>query len=272
MQMIDTQTLPDDPTLALPPIWVGDTPIDPNEIAAEMQYHSADSPETAQLEAARALVIRELLRQEATITLGRAVTQNDEQGAISTLLDQALTTPEPDDAACERYFQAHRERFCTPPRYRVRHILLPAAPDDQNGRDEMKTLGESLLTELTDHPERFDEFALRHSACPSKENGGALGELSPGQTVPELDDALKHLPEGLHDRPLASRYGWHLVQLDQKIAGEALPLEAVIDRVRHTLREQATRRALRHYLLALAEEIGVTGIALDDEAGGAMMQ
>lgn len=271
MQMIDTQTLPDEPSLALPPIVVGDTPIDPTEIAAEMQYHAAASPEAAQLAAARALVIRELLRQEAEHTLGRDVA-HDEQGAITTLLDQALSTPEPDDAACERFFQAHRDRFCTPPRYRVRHILLPAAPDDQAARDEMKTLGEALIDELAEHLERFDEFALRHSACPSKESGGALGELSPGQTVPELDDALKHLPEGLHDRPLASRYGWHLVQIDQKIAGEALPLESVIDRVRHTLREQATRRALRHYLLALEEEIGVTGIALDDEAGGALMQ
>ncbi|WP_445620302.1 peptidylprolyl isomerase [Kushneria sp. Sum13] len=271
MQMIDTQTLPEAPTLALPPIVVGDTPIDPAEIAAEMQYHGADSPESAQLAAARALVIRELLRQEAEHTLGRDVAM-DEQDAMTTLLDQALSTPEPDDAACERYFQAHRDRFCTPPRYRVRHVLLPAAPDDQTARDEMKTLGESLLNELFEHPERFDEFALRHSACPSKESGGALGELAPGQTVKELDDALKHLPEGLHDQPLASRYGWHLVQIDQKIEGEALPLEAVVDRVRHTLREQATRRALRHYLLALAEEIGVTGITLDDEAGGALMQ
>ncbi|WP_457809155.1 peptidylprolyl isomerase [Kushneria sp. EE4] len=272
MQMIDTQTLPDDPSLALPPITVGNTSIDPIEIASEMQYHGADSPETAQLEAARALVIRELLRQEAEMTLGREATHHDEQSAISTLLDQALTTPEPDDAACARYFEANRDRFCTPPRYQVRHVLLPAAPDDQNARDEMKTLGESLLTELAEHPERFDEVAMRYSACPSKETGGSLGELSPGQTVSELDDALKHLPEGLHDRPLASRYGWHLVQLDQRLEGEALPLEAVIDRVRHTLREQATRRALRHYLLALAEAIGVTGIALDDEAGGALMQ
>ncbi|GHC22824.1 peptidylprolyl isomerase [Kushneria pakistanensis] len=271
MQMIDTQTLPNDPTLALPPIHVGDTPIDPAEIAGEMQYHVADSPEEAQLAAARALVIRELLRQQAH-EQGLDDTTDDEQVRVSALLEQALTTPEPDDATCERYFEANRERFCTPPRYRVRHILLPAAPDDDEGRDEMKTQGESLLLELSEHPERFDEFALRFSACPSRESGGALGELSPGQTVPELDDALKRLPEGLHDRPLASRYGWHLVQVDRHIEGEPLPLDAVIDRVRHTLREQATRRALRHYLLALAEEIGVTGIALDDEAGGAMMQ
>lgn len=271
MQMIDTQTLPDDPTLALPPIYVGDTLIDPAKVADEMQYHSAATPEAAQLEAARALVIRELLRQAAEHTLGREVA-SDEQGAISALLDQTLSTPAPDDAACERYFQAHRDRFCTPPRYQVRHVLLPAAPDDQDERDRMKTLGETLLGELFEHPERFDEIAHRHSVCPSKESGGSLGELSPGQTVPELDDALKRLPEGLHDHPLASRYGWHLVQVDQRLEGEALPLEQVIDRVRHTLREQATRRALRHYLLALAEEIGVTGITLDDEAGGALMQ
>ena len=51
-----------------------------------------------------------------------------------------------------------------------------------------------------------------------------------------------------------------------------LPFEQVADRVRHTLREQATRRALRHYLLALEAEIGVEGIELDDDSASSLMQ
>ncbi|MDR9438172.1 MAG: peptidylprolyl isomerase, partial [Halomonas sp.] len=108
--------------------------------------------------------------------------------------------------------------------------------------------------------------------CPSKEEGGDLGWLAPGQTVAELDRALQHLPEGLHDRPLASRYGWHVVTIDRRVEGRELPYEQVAEHVRHSLREQATRRALRHYLLALEAEIGVEGIALDDDSASALMQ
>lgn len=88
----------------------------------------------------------------------------------------------------------------------------------------------------------------------------------------ELDRALQHLPEGLHDRPLASRYGWHLVMVDAREEGRQLAYSDVADRVRLSLHEQATRRGLRHYLLALEADIGVEGVALDDDSGDSLMQ
>ncbi|MFV0278895.1 MAG: peptidylprolyl isomerase, partial [Parahaliea sp.] len=180
--------------------------------------------------------------------------------------------PEPDTESCRRFFQANPERFSEPSRHRVSHILLPAAPEDARGRDAQYRLGRKLLAELDDHPERFVEFAQRHSACPSKDNGGDLGWLSTGQTVPELDRALKHLPIGLHGEPLASRYGWHVLRIDERVEAREQDFDAVADRVRHCLQEQASRRALRHYLLALEEQIGVEGLSLDEDTGGSLMQ
>ncbi|MCC5882748.1 MAG: peptidylprolyl isomerase [Halomonas sp.] len=272
MQMIEIEQLPGRATP--PPIKVGAKAIDEESIAREMQYHPAATADEAQLQAARALVVRELLRQRA-VELG-LVADTDDEGdndiAIASLLEQELEVPEPNEEACRRYFDADPERFSAPTRMAVRHILLAAAPDDTEGRDTQYHMAETLLEELKDIPERFPEFAMRHSACPSKSEGGELGWLAPGQTVAELDRALQHLPEGLHDRPLASRYGWHVVCIDQRAGGERLPFEQVADLVRHTLREQATRRALRHYLLALETEIGVEGIELDDDAAGSLMQ
>ncbi|MFQ3790224.1 peptidylprolyl isomerase [Halomonas sp. A29] len=272
MQMIEIAQLPG--RYAPPPIKVGAKAIDEDSIAREMQYHPAATAGEAQLSAARALVVRELLRQRA-VELG-LVADTDDEGdndtAIATLLEQELEVPEPEEEACRRYFDADPERFSEPTRIAVRHILLAAAPDDAEARDAQYRLGETLIEELQSIPERFTEFAMRHSACPSKSEGGELGWLAPGQTVAELDRALQHLPEGLHDRPLASRYGWHLVSIDQRSGGQRLPFEQVAERVRYTLREQATRRALRHYLLALEAEIGVEGIELDDDSASSLMQ
>ncbi|MFY0989224.1 peptidylprolyl isomerase [Halomonas sp. C05BenzN] len=258
-----------------PPIRVGDASIEEAEIALEMQYHPADSAGTAQLKAARALVVRELLRQRAEalgLADGDGGGLDEADAAIAMLLEQELEVPEPSDEDCRRFFEMHAERFSEPTRLKVRHVLLAAPPDAPEARDAGYRLGETLIEELKDVPERFTEFAQRHSACPSKEQGGELGWLVPGQTVAELDRALQHLPVGLHDRPLASRYGWHLVAIDERHEGRRLPFDRVVDRVRHSLREQATRRALRHYLLALEAEIGVEGIALDDDAGSSLMQ
>lgn len=264
MQQIAIETLPSGGA----PIRVGEIAIDEAEIAREMQHHPADSADGARDGAVRALVVRELLRQRAQM-LGL---DGDDEAAVATLLEQELPIPEPDEADCRRYFDAHRERFGEPARLSVRHILLAAAPDDAEGRDAGYRQGSALIDELAEHPERFTDLARRHSACPSKESGGELGWLTPGQTVAELDRALQTLPQGLHDRPLASRYGWHVVCIDERHDACPQPFEAVAERVRHTLCEQASRRALRHYLLALEAEIGVTGFRLDDDAEGALMQ
>ncbi|MDW5375640.1 peptidylprolyl isomerase [Halomonas sp. HP20-15] len=271
MQLIPLETLPANAqTMAIPPVWVGVVNIPAEDIAREMQYHQADSVEEAQLEAARALVVRELLRQRCS-ELGWDI-EDGEEAALAALLDAELEVPEPDEDHCRRYFEANAERFSEPLHLSVRHILLAAAPDDAVARDSQYRLGQALVAELQTQPERFVEFAQRHSACPSKDDGGELGWLAPGQTVAELDRALQRLPEGLHDRPLASRYGWHVVSLDHREGGRILSYAEAAERVRHTLREQATRRALRHYLLALEARLAVSGVSLDDENAGALMQ
>ncbi len=272
VQMIDIEQLPGAQTP--PPVTVGNREIRESDIAAEMQYHPADSAGSAQLKAARALVVRELLHQRAQ-QVGLAAEDSDAEAAddaIAELLESELAVPVPSEDDCERFYATHPERFSQPERLNVRHILLSAAPDDAEARDAQYHRGVELLAELREHPERMTELAQRHSACPSKDAGGELGWLLPGQTVAELDRALKHLPEGLHDRPLASRYGWHLVMVDAREESRQLPYTAVTDQVRRSLHEQATRRGLRHYLLALESEIGVDGVALDDDSGGSLMR
>ncbi|MCO7595517.1 MULTISPECIES: peptidylprolyl isomerase [Pseudomonas] len=259
MEMIAVENLPDSPT---PVIRVGDTRLSEADIARETPFHPAPSLAEAQRCAARALVVRELLAQRAAM-LGLA--PGDE--AVASLLERELQVPQADEDACRRYFDSHRERFCAPARLRVRHILLPAAPEDARARDGQYRLAERLLGELVQHPKRFTELALRHSACPSRDQGGELGWLTAGQTVAELDQALLRLPPGLHDRPLASRYGWHLVCIDERVERRPLPYAQVAERVRHSLREASTRHALRQYLLALESEFGVEGFSLEEDGG-----
>ncbi|MGQ7249897.1 peptidylprolyl isomerase [Halomonas sp. V046] len=263
MQTIPLETVTD---ATRPAIRVGDLVIDEGAIAGEMQFHPATDREAAAKAAARALVIQALLRQRAMVLgIEPGTVLEPDEAAIAVMLEQELQVPEPDDAACLRYHAANPDRFCDPVRLKVRHILLPAAPDDAETRDAQYHLGTTLIEALSENPERFTEFALTHSKCPSSSEGGDLGWLSPGQTVEELDRALTHLPEGLHDRPLASRYGWHVVTIDSRLDKQALPYAEVKTRVSHELKEQATRVALRHYLLALEAEIGVEGFSLSDD-------
>lgn len=249
------------------PVWlrVGDTEISEADIAREMQHHRAANPHQSRLAAARALVVRELLRREAA-RLGidggtlRVDGETDEEAAIRELLDRELETPSPDEAACRRYYEQNRERLRDPDQLRVRHVLLAAAPGDAPARQRACELGEQLIAELREHPERFTEFALRHSACPSRDAGGELGWIGRGDTTPEFDRQLFMLKPGLAGMTVETRYGHHVVIVDEIVRGAALEFDAAAPKIAAYLETQVRQNAIHQYLQLLSERYPVSGL------------
>jgi len=226
--------------------------------------------------AARALAIRELLRQEAERLGVEAQPIEDEEGRRETpaeardraLIEREVVVPEADDAACRRYFEQNRRRFRTPDLYEVAHILLPAAPGDAAARQAARDAAEVLIGELRERPADFAAMAARHSACPSSAQGGNLGQIGPGQTVAEFEAALQTMQPGAnHPQPVETRYGLHIVRLERRIDGRELPYEAVRQRIADYLDEAVHRRALRQYVTMLAGRAVVTGVDLGGSAG-----
>jgi peptidyl-prolyl cis-trans isomerase C len=241
-------------------------------IAREMQYHPAPTLEAARREAVQALALKALLLDEArrqglaAQIEGAAsgdVGGDRDEALVERLLEREIEVPEPDEASCRRYFEHNRGRFRSPDLYEAAHVLIPASPDDPVARHEALTRAEELLAELRLAPERFADLARRHSACPSRESGGSLGQIRNGETVPEIDAWLDRLAPGtLADRPVESRYGFHLLRLDQRAEGRELPFEAVRERVAAYLREASWRRAVSQYLRLLAGRADVQGVDL----------
>ena len=122
---------------------------------------------------------------------------------------------------------------------------------------------EILQLSLAQTPASFAELALKYSACPSKAQGGSLGQISKGQTVPELERQLFTLAPGLADKPLESRYGWHVISVDQRIEGQLLPYEAVEGSIRAELNQRVWQVAVAQYLKGLVGEADIQGIILD---------
>ena len=59
----------------------------------------------------------------------------------------------------------------------------------------------------------FADMAKQHSACPSGGDGGALGEFSPGQMVPEFDAVVFSEEVGVVHGPVKTQFGYHLVEV-----------------------------------------------------------
>lgn len=248
-----------------PIISVNGVSVTPQAMAQELQYHPAESREDAVYQAARALVIRELLQQriaELGVTLQVGAGENEEEAATRLLLEREVQVPQCDEATCLRYYENNRARFHSAPLLAVRHILLECAPDDAEGRSLARVQAERLLERLDQLPGSFAQLALQYSACPSKEQGGSLGQISKGQTVPELERQLFGLPAGRVGKPLESRYGWHVISVDQRIEGQALPYEAVATAIRTQLQQGVWQKALVQYLQTLIGAADIRGIEL----------
>jgi peptidyl-prolyl cis-trans isomerase C len=241
-------------------ITVNDKVIGEREIAHETQYHPADTFEQARRKAAEALVVRELLLQRA----GRLMVEEDgAEARIEALIAREVKIPRADAETCRRYYQTHLGRFRSPDLVEARHILFLADPDDAQAVAAARAKAENVIELLGQRPDRFAELARELSACSSSKQGGTLGQLTRGSTVPEFETFLFELEPGqLCPVPVRTRYGFHVLQLQRRVEGKTLPFEAVQEKIAEYLEESAWRVAVRQYIQLLVGRSKITGIEL----------
>jgi len=258
------------------PVFIGEREISVAAIAAEAQHHPAPNAEAAWTAAARALAVRELLLDEAerleiageglTDEEGRQLT--DEDARIEALIAREVQTPEADEATCRRFYDLHSQRFRTPPLVEAAHILIEADPADDLAMGLATGDARTLIRQLQADPDRFDELARSKSACPSREQGGNLGQVQPGQMVKPFEETLFAMePESLCPNPVRTRFGVHVIRSGRRAEGRQLPFEAVHQAIADYLEEASYRRALSQYIAILAGRAKVTGVDLGEVDG-----
>ena len=253
------------------------------DILQEAQNHPAPTPGEALLEAARSLVIRELLWQEAKDknlvpdnedsigedSIGEDNTRQTKlDAAISALLESEIKTPEASEEDCKAFYDRDPSRFSTETIWQVRHILVSANPKDKKAFDQAREKAYAILKQVKKNPQNFATIAKDISSCPSAAEGGNLGQITRGSTVPEFENALKKAKKtGLLMQPIESRYGYHIVEINQIIPGEILPLELVKEKIAAWLEASSWSKAVQQYIAILAGKSHITGIDLKPGEG-----
>jgi peptidyl-prolyl cis-trans isomerase C len=103
---------------------------------------------------------------------------------------------------------------------RARHILV-------DSEDKAREVYEKIA-----HGEDFTKMAKEHSKDPgSKEDGGDLGYFAQGQMVPEFETAAFKLKKGDISMPVQTKFGWHLIKIEDRRARGAPPFEQVKERI-----------------------------------------
>lgn len=241
-------------------------------IAAEAQNHSApkDKPGIAWRKAAQALAIRALLLQEAKrrgltadpLELAPGRFETNDEALIRALLDEALVIEPVGEDAVRAQWEKDPARYRSAPLWDVSHILCACDPRDDAERAMAEARAVALLARLDGDAKGF-AAAARESDCGSKASGGHLGQLGPGDTVPEFEAALRTLTEGgISPAPVLSRHGWHIIRLNAIAPGQVLPFESVRPRIAQALEKAAWARASRQFVETLAQGAQITGASL----------
>lgn len=241
-------------------------------IAAEAQNHEApkDKPGVAWRKAAQALAIRALLLQEANrrgltadpLELAPGRFETEDEALIRALLDEALVIEHVGEDAVRAEWEKDPARYRSAPLWDVSHILCACDPRDEAERGLAEARAVALLARLDGDAKGF-AAAARDSDCGSKASGGHLGQLGPGDTVPEFEAALRTLTdEGITPAPVLSRHGWHIIRLNATAPGQVLPYETVRPKIAQALEKAAWADASRAFVESLANRSSITGASL----------
>jgi len=246
------------------PIRIDGQALPESAVAAEMQYRPAKSLDESRLAAARAVAVREILCRRG-IELGLLDAEATDETvivqAIEDVLEQEVFVPPADEMACRAWFEDKGDQLRSPDLLEAQHILFAAAPDDPDGRSAALAAAQAALAEIERSPDRFEALAKAHSACPSAAQGGWLGQVVRGTTVPEFETYLFSLEEGeTCAAPVPTRYGYHIVRLLRRADGRPLPYAAVRDQIARRLEEQSYLKALRAHIEGLASRYRVEGL------------
>lgn len=152
---------------------------------------------------------------------------------ISYAADKAVANATVTDKDAEDYYNQNKERFMTEESVNASHILVDS---------EEKAL--EILATIKAGEVSFEEAAAENSSCPSKANGGNLGDFGRGQMVPEFDVAVFAMEVGeISDAPVKTQFGYHLIKLNSKNPAEEMPFAEIAPEIKNALLQEKQRAA-----------------------------
>ena len=148
----------------------------------------------------------------------------------------------------------------------ARHILLKNRPDltDQDAERRLQGYRDQVRAKTAD----FGELAKKYSEDGSAQNGGNLGWMSPGDLVPEFEQAMNRLQIGEVSNPVKSEFGWHLIQALERREAQ-LTVEKQREFARAAIRERKFGQAYEDWVRELRDTATIKILNVDDAADAA---
>ena len=220
---------------------VNDVVITNNDFQAFAKAKRASQPEANFSDKAITdeMIATEILRQEAINTgiADRPEIIEQMKRQESNLLIQTLMSEKFADLSfTDEDLQAEYDRLIGLSdfsEYKARHILLQTEDDAKAVIEELKAGA------------NFEELAKAKSQGPSAPNGGDLGWFKAETMVPAFAEAVRKMEKGAYSSEgVNTRFGWHVILLEDKRTTEQPKFEDV----KQNLQQSLTRQKVEKYV------------------------
>jgi peptidyl-prolyl cis-trans isomerase D len=166
----------------------------------------------------------------------------------------------------QAYYNQHRDQYRVAEQAKVSHILiktpLPGADGkvDEKGVAEAQKRAEDLLKQLKAGA-KFEDLAKKYSEDPgSAKEGGSLGWIGKGRTVPEFEKAAFSLPKGQMSGLVKSSYGFHIIRVDDRQDAHMKTLDEVKGEIEPIVKQQKTQEIAQKQAEDLLQQAKTQGL------------
>ena len=166
-----------------------------------------------------------------------------ENKALRDVYWTQLITSRISDEAAKEFYDAQVGAVEPQEEIKARHILVATEEEAQAVIDALDAGGD------------FEELAKEHSTGPSGAEGGDLGYFTAGTMVAEFNDAAFALQAGEISVPVKTKFGWHVIKVEDRRVQEVPGFELVKDQVIEALAQQEGRTMMDEMRAAAAIEI-----------------
>jgi peptidyl-prolyl cis-trans isomerase C len=159
---------------------------------------------------------------------------------VQEVQERVAGEAEPSDEEIQNYYEKNKEaQFTTPEQRCVRHILF---------NKDQKEKAEDVKQQLENGGD-FAKLAKENSQDPgSAAQGGDLGCLGKGETVPEFEQAAFGAERGEIVGPVQTEFGYHILQVTDVKPEQTRSLQEVESQIRAQLASEKQSEAFNKWI------------------------
>jgi peptidyl-prolyl cis-trans isomerase D len=164
------------------------------------------------------------------------------------------------------YYDQHRDSYRVPEEVKVSHILIKTPAPGADGKvdekavEEARKKAEDVLKQVKAGG-KFEDLAMKYSEDPgSGKQGGDLGWIGRGRTVPEFEKAAFSLAKGQTSDLVKSSFGFHIIRVQDKHEAHVKTLDEVKSEIEPLIRQQKAGRLMENAGNALLDQARSFGL------------